>query len=120
MNYSNSYHTKQQQAILEYMENSTDGYVTVNQIAKHLKEQGRSVGTTTIYRHLDKFQKKVLYRKLYLMVTVVRITSILLVSLVTKTASSCLNVRTVGKLLIWDAAICRNYICMYLKNIILM
>ena len=46
MNYSNSYHTKQQQAILEYMENSTDGYVTVNQIAKHLKEQGRSVGTT--------------------------------------------------------------------------
>ncbi len=66
MNYSNSYHTKQQQAILEYMENSTDGYVTVNQIAKHLKEQGRSVGTTTIYRHLDKFQKEGIVQKIVL------------------------------------------------------
>lgn len=120
MNYSNSYHTKQQQAILEYMENSTDGYVTVNQIAKHLKEQGRSVGTTTIYRHLDKFQKEGIVQKIVLDGNSGAYYQYIAGESGNKTASSCLNVRTVGKLLIWDAAICRNYICMYLKNIILM
>lgn len=63
---SNSYHTKQQQAILSYMKNNKKGYVTVSQIAKHLKEQGTPVGTTTIYRHLEKFQKEGVIQKIVL------------------------------------------------------
>lgn len=66
MNYPNSYHTKQQQAILSYMEDNKDTYMTVSQIAKHLKEQGHPVGTTTIYRHLDKFQKEGIVQKIVL------------------------------------------------------
>lgn len=66
MNRSGSYRTRQQQVILKYMENNRDGYVTVNQIAAHLKEQGNVVGITTIYRQLDKFQKEGLIQKLVL------------------------------------------------------
>ncbi|MCI9078622.1 MAG: transcriptional repressor [Lachnospiraceae bacterium] len=66
MNSLNSYHTKQQQAILGYMENNKNGYVTVSQIATHLKEQGTPVGITTIYRHLDKFQKEGVVQKIVL------------------------------------------------------
>lgn len=66
MNYSSSYHTKQQQAILNYMENNKDIYVTVSQIARHLKEQKSPVGVTTIYRHLDKFQKEGIVQKIVL------------------------------------------------------
>ncbi len=66
MNFSNSYHTKQQQAILGYMENNKSEYVTVSHIARHLKEQGTPVGTTTIYRHLEKFQKEGIVQKIVL------------------------------------------------------
>lgn len=48
------------------MENNKDGYVTVSQIAKHLKDDGKPVGVTTIYRHLDKFQKEGLVQKIVL------------------------------------------------------
>ena len=41
-------------------------YVTVSQIAAHVKEQGQSVGLTTIYRHLDKFEQEGLVHKIVL------------------------------------------------------
>ena len=66
MSASGSYHTKQQQIILDYMKNNAEGYVTVNQIMEHLKEQGNSVGQTTIYRHLDKFRKEGIVQKIVL------------------------------------------------------
>jgi len=66
MNHINSYHTKQQQAVLDYMENSQESYFTVRQIAEHLKKEGRPAGIATIYRHLDKFAKEGIVQKIVL------------------------------------------------------
>lgn len=66
MNHAKTYHTKQQNAILQFMMNSKQKYSTVSQIAEYLKEQGESVGLTTIYRHLDKFQKEGIVQKIVL------------------------------------------------------
>lgn len=66
MSRGKSYHTRQQQVILDFMEKGEHGYVTVSQIASYLKEQGESVGLTTIYRHLDKFQKEGIVQKIVL------------------------------------------------------
>lgn len=66
MNYGKTYHTKQQAAILKYMSESTGQYVTVSQIATHLKEEGQSVGLTTIYRQLDKLEKDGIVHKIVL------------------------------------------------------
>ncbi len=66
MNDGKKYHTRQQDAILHFMENSPEKYVTVSQIATYLKEDGQSVGLTTIYRHLDKFEKEGIVHKIVL------------------------------------------------------
>ena len=66
MNTGKHYHTKQQKIILEYLMSGGQSYVTVSQIAAHLKEQGQSVGLTTIYRHLDKFEQEGLVHKIVL------------------------------------------------------
>lgn len=64
MNRGKHYHTKQQKVILEYLINSGEHYVSVSQIAAHLKQQGHSVGLTTIYRQLDKFEQEGLVHKI--------------------------------------------------------
>ena len=66
MNDGKTYHTKQQAAILKYMSESTGKYVTVSQIAAHLKEEGQSIGLTTIYRQLDKLEKEGIVHKIVL------------------------------------------------------
>lgn len=66
MNHVKTYHTKQQAAILNYMAESAHNYVTVSQIATHLKEEGHSVGLTTIYRQLDKLEKEGIVHKIVL------------------------------------------------------
>lgn len=66
MNHAKTYRTKQQTAILNYMQSMGGGYVTVNQIAEHFKENNEAVGMTTIYRHLEKFQKEGLVQKIML------------------------------------------------------
>ncbi|MBO5484025.1 MAG: transcriptional repressor [Lachnospiraceae bacterium] len=66
MNHAKTYHTRQQAAILNFMSGSTKKYVTVSQIAAHLKEEGQPVGLTTIYRQLDKFEKDGIVHKIVL------------------------------------------------------
>lgn len=63
MNKGRTYHTRQQDAILQYMEQNRDGCITVGQIADYLKERGESVGLTTIYRHLNRFMQEGILRK---------------------------------------------------------
>lgn len=41
-------------------------YVTANQIMTHLRQQGQSVGLTTVYRHLDRFEKEGIVHKIVL------------------------------------------------------
>lgn len=66
MSRTKTYHTKQQEIILHYLKEREEGYVTVSQIAARLKEQGQSVGLTTIYRQLDKFEKEGIVHKIVL------------------------------------------------------
>lgn len=48
------YKTKQMTEILTFLKSVEGQHVTVNDIRNHFKEQGISVGTTTVYRQLDK------------------------------------------------------------------
>ena len=59
-----TYHTRQQRAILNFMADSEGKYVTVSQIATHLREVGEPVGLTTIYRQMDKLEKDGIVHKL--------------------------------------------------------
>lgn len=59
-----NYKTKQQLAIKKCIESHREGYVTVNEIAEYLKENGYSVGLTTIYRHLEKMENEGLVTRL--------------------------------------------------------
>lgn len=58
-----SYNTKQREAVLLYLASVPGAHVSVNQIAKHLSDQGISVGVTTIYRHLDKLVEEGVAKK---------------------------------------------------------
>ncbi len=63
MNQSSGYKTKQRQAILDYLMDNRDEHVTAASISEHLEQNGSRVGTTTIYRHLDKLLEQGLVRK---------------------------------------------------------
>ncbi len=57
------YKTKQRQAILEYIQQQKNRYVTVNELAKAFKEKNIAIGLTTIYRHLEKLEANGIIRK---------------------------------------------------------
>lgn len=48
------YRTKQMMQLLEYLKSIPGEHVTVNDICDHFKQEGISVGITTIYRQLEK------------------------------------------------------------------
>lgn len=48
------YKTKQMDAIRSYLKSVEGTHVTVNDICAYFKSQGITVGTTTIYRHLER------------------------------------------------------------------
>lgn len=66
MNHAKTYHTRQQKVILQCMEHMEPGYITAGQIAEYLKKQGETVGLTTVYRHLERFQKEGIVQKIML------------------------------------------------------
>ncbi len=63
MSGSGNYKTRQRQAILDFLMDRSDTHVTVGQISEHLESTGNHVGTTTIYRHIDKLLEQGLVRK---------------------------------------------------------
>lgn len=58
-----NYKTKQMTELLTYMESVQGSHVTVNDICAYFGSRGISVGTTTIYRHLEKMVKEGLVAK---------------------------------------------------------
>lgn len=48
------YKTKQMKEIMNYLETVKGQHVTVNDICGHFADNGVTIGTTTIYRHLEK------------------------------------------------------------------
>lgn len=48
------YKTKQMEEILAYLKSVQGSHVTVNDICGHFKKEGIAVGTTTVYRNLER------------------------------------------------------------------
>lgn len=48
------YKTRQMNELLSYLKSVQGSHVTVNDICEHFKSEGISVGTTTIYRQLER------------------------------------------------------------------
>jgi len=48
------YKTKQRGELLEYLETVKGAHITVNDVCTFFKRQGKTIGTTTIYRQLEK------------------------------------------------------------------
>ena len=57
------YKTKQMTEILTFLKSVQGRHVTVNEICDFFREKGISVGTTTIYRQLEKMVKEGLVAK---------------------------------------------------------
>ena len=50
---NDKYNTKRRSELLEYLRSMGGRHVTVNDIRAYFLSQGKSIGTTTIYRQLD-------------------------------------------------------------------
>ena len=58
MNQKKNYRTNQKELVLEYMQNHPDEHFTAAQLFACLKEDGKKIGLTTVYRHLDKLTEE--------------------------------------------------------------
>lgn len=52
------YKTRQMSEILTFLESVQGSHVTVSDILEHFQTKGIEVGTTTVYRHLEKMVKE--------------------------------------------------------------
>ena len=57
------YKTKNRQLLLEYLADHAGRPVTVQEICDHFKDLGVSMGTTTVYRRLERFVEEGLVNK---------------------------------------------------------
>ncbi len=57
------YQTKQMAQMLQFLEERKGMHVTAGDISTYFKKQGISVGTTTVYRHLDRMVEQGLVAK---------------------------------------------------------
>ena len=57
------YQTKQMKQILAYLQTIEGTHVTVADVCSYFKEQGINVGTTTVYRNLEKMVEQRLVAK---------------------------------------------------------
>ena len=64
----NIYHTKQQEELLKYLRSKPGEHHTVAQIRDHFSRGDQTIGTTTIYRQLERFVAEGTVRK-YLLET---------------------------------------------------
>ena len=48
------YQTKQRDELLTYLESMSGQHITVNDVCEYFKTKGKSIGTTTVYRQLEK------------------------------------------------------------------
>ena len=49
-----TYKTKQRDELLEYLKSMAGQHITVNSICAYFKQKGRPIGTTTVYRQLER------------------------------------------------------------------
>lgn len=58
MTQRSQYKTRQMNELLSYLKSVQGSHVTVNDICEHFKSEGISVGTTTIYRQLERMVRQ--------------------------------------------------------------
>lgn len=63
MESKNQYKTRQLKELISYLETIPQRHVTVNDIRDFFKSNGKSIGTATIYRHLERMTEEGLIRK---------------------------------------------------------
>lgn len=61
-----NYKTKQREIILDYVIKNKDTHFTAEDLLFYLKQNGTSIGKSTVYRHLDKLVSEDIVRKYYL------------------------------------------------------
>lgn len=54
MKEQNSYHTRQREILLNYLRSIGGAHTTTREIELHFASLGEEIGTTTIYRHLNR------------------------------------------------------------------
>ena len=57
------YNTKQREELLGYLSSVAGEHVTVNDVVKHFEASGKKIGTTTVYRHLEKMVEEGIVKK---------------------------------------------------------
>lgn len=60
------YNTKQMTELLSYLKSKQGIHITVTDVGDYFKSQGIAVGTTTIYRHLERMVKEGTVKKYYI------------------------------------------------------
>lgn len=63
MNQKSLYQTKQRKELLAYLEMTAGHHITVQAICAYFKEQGKPVGTATVYRYLEHMVEEGLINK---------------------------------------------------------
>ncbi len=58
-----TYKTKQRECLLRYLEEKPGVHVTVNELYRHFKNRGITIGQCTIYRHLERMVDEGLVNK---------------------------------------------------------
>ncbi len=54
MNVRARYSTKQQRELIEFMQADPGRHFTVAEVCEYFRSQGQSIGTATVYRHLER------------------------------------------------------------------
>ena len=57
------YKTHQREELLSYLESVAGSHITATQVCDHFRQQGRAIGTTTVYRQLERMVDEGLVNK---------------------------------------------------------
>lgn len=63
MSEKKEYRTKQKEELLEYLEQVPEKHITVADVCEHFRSHNRNIGTTTVYRQLEKLVDEGLVNK---------------------------------------------------------
>lgn len=63
MNHKNQYKTKHRDELLTFLEAAPGKHITIHEICEHFKQAGTPIGTTTIYRQLERMVDEGLVNK---------------------------------------------------------
>lgn len=61
-----AYQTKQKKEILSYLQTISGEHFTAADVCNHFREEGKNIGTTTVYRQLDRLVEEGLVNKYFI------------------------------------------------------